>query len=118
MKSIKANKSGESLSAISLMAALADGAIRDAERIHVNSAMTDLSDQERQCVYERVVRKLTSLHSEVLYLQSRELHVRALRIARLICEADGQISETEQRFLQRLEALGALTADTGIRRRG
>ncbi len=100
-------KSKQSLAAISLMAAMADGSIKDAERALVNEAFSGLSEEERGKVYERVLRKQTSISSELAHLDKKEQWEAALSLARQICESDAGVNEKERIFLSRMEAMFA-----------
>jgi len=98
-------KDKQSMAAISLMAAMADGKINDKERALVNSTLAGLSDDERSEVYQRVALRQTSIDSEVAHLAARGRRTEALKLARQICEADEGVNQKEQEFLRRLEAL-------------
>lgn len=97
-------KEKQSMAALSLLAAMADGKVRDNERAIVNHAMDLLSAKERAEVYQRVLSNNTSINSELIQLDLEKQWTEAIEAARKVCEADDGVNAKEQEFLARMEA--------------
>ncbi len=96
-------KEKQSVAALSLMAAMADGEIKDGERALVNHTLVALDDAERGEVLSRVVTRQTSVTSELAQLTTESKWKEALAMAKKICEVDQGVNEREAIFLRQLE---------------
>ena len=92
----------ESLLAICLFAAFADGEKSDTEREHIETLARELGDENVSAVSRRILMGRLSLHSAVAELKTREDRMLAYEMARAVCEAAGSLSSDEQSFLHDL----------------
>lgn len=100
--------SSESLLAICLFAAFADGDQSEEERSHIEALATELGGGEAAAVSRRILMGRLSLDTAAAELQTREQRMLAYEMARAVCEAGGAISANEQTFLQHLRGKLAL----------
>jgi len=98
------NAEAESVAAICLLAALADGSTGADERQRLERVFTLLDDGTHSSVYQRVVMGGTSLEQETANLASDASRQMAYDMAVGVCEADGSTSDAERTFLGELEA--------------
>ncbi len=105
----------ESLLAICLFAAFADGDKSDAERGHIESLADELGGGDVSAVSRRILMGRLSLDAAAAELKTREERMLGYEMARAVCEAGGAISADEQAFLDELRtklALGDTDAKT------
>lgn len=97
----------ESIAAICLLAAMADGTTQDDERARLERVFTLVDDGAHAGVYQRVVMGQTDVAAEAAKLSSAPARTMAYEMAVGVCEADGKTSAVERAFLGNLEtALG------------
>jgi hypothetical protein len=84
--------SSESLLAICLFAAFADGDKSDEERGHIESLARELGGGDVSAVSRRVLMGRLSVDVAVAELKTREDRMLAYELARAVCEAGGSIS--------------------------
>jgi len=109
------HNNSESLLAICLFAAFADGEKTDEERGHIESLARELGGGDVSSVSRRILMGRLSVDAAVGGLETRENRMLAYEMARAVCEAGGSISADEQAFLNDLRnklALGATDAKT------
>jgi uncharacterized membrane protein YebE (DUF533 family) len=96
----------ESVLAVCLMAALADGKKDDAERDRTKQVFESLDPSGDKGayiqVYQRVVLKQATLEQEAAKIGTPEVRALAYEMAVAVCDADGASSPQEQDFLARL----------------
>lgn len=102
MQLTESHPSSESLLAICLFAAFADGDKSDAERGHVESLARELGGGDVSAVSRRILMGRLSVDAAAAELNTREQRMLAYEMARAVCEADGAISTDEQAFLNDL----------------
>jgi uncharacterized protein (DUF697 family)/tellurite resistance protein len=97
----------EALTALCVMAAMADGAKHESERARIQSIFDGLSrsDDSRALAsaYGRVMLKQTSLADEARALESNEARILAYEMAVAVCDADGACTPAEKQFLADLQ---------------
>jgi uncharacterized protein (DUF697 family)/tellurite resistance protein len=101
--------------ALCLLASFADGRKHERERAEIRRVAEGF--QERDAVhlptlYQDVLMKRVTLPSVVAQLKSAESKRLAYEMAVCVCDADGALSDAEQRFL--VEASAALGLDPGV----
>ena len=79
----------EAITALCLMAALADGATSDAERAKLKDVFDGLGIASAPAVYQRVLLKHTDLAAEAAALTSPEARALAYEMAVHVADADG-----------------------------
>jgi uncharacterized protein (DUF697 family)/tellurite resistance protein len=94
--------SAESLLAISLFAAFADGEKSDVERTHIQALAREFGEDEVSAISRRILMGRLSLDSAAAALATRDDRMLAYEIARAVCEAGGGITSDEQDFLNDL----------------
>jgi uncharacterized protein (DUF697 family)/tellurite resistance protein len=105
----------ESLLAICLFAAFADGDKSDDERGHIESLALELGGGDVSAVSRRILMGRLSVDTAAAELKTREDRMLGYEMARAVCEAGGSISADEQAFLNDLRtklALGDTDAKT------
>jgi uncharacterized protein (DUF697 family) len=105
----------ESLLAICLFAAFADGDKSDEERGHIESLARELGGGDVSSVSRRILMGRLSVDAAAAELKTREERMLAYEMARAVCETGGSISTDEQAFLNDLRgklALGDADAKT------
>jgi len=105
----------ESLLAICLFAAFADGDKSDDERAQIESLAGELGGGDVSAVSRRILMGRMSLDAAAADLQTREGRMLGYEMARAVCEAGGSVSADEQAFLNDLRtklALGENEAKT------
>jgi uncharacterized protein (DUF697 family) len=105
----------ESLLAICLFAAFADGDKSDDERAQIEALAGELGDGDVSPVSRRILMGRMSLEDAAAGLQTREGRMLGYEMARAVCEAGGSVSAEEQAFLNDLRirlALGEHDAKT------
>lgn len=103
----------ESITALCLMAALADGTKSDAERAKLKEVFDGLEVASAPAVYQRVLLKKTDLAAEAAALETPEARTLAYEMAVHVCDADGTTTPAEGDFLRNLRrALGLGEAET------
>lgn len=101
----------EALTAICLLAALADGDIDQAERARMEALAKELdaaSDDHAPAsarAFENVTLKRTTVETEAAALDAAGLRMQAYEMAVGICQADGGTSQAERDFLAKLATL-------------
>jgi len=100
--------SSESLLAICLFAAFADGEKSDEERGHIESLARELGGGDVSAVSRRILMGRLSVDAAAAELKTQEERMLAYEMARAVCEAGGSISIDEQAFLNDLRAKLAL----------
>jgi uncharacterized protein (DUF697 family)/tellurite resistance protein len=108
MQSADLHPNHESLLAICLFAAFADGDKSDDERGHIEALSRELGGGDVSAVSRRILMGRLSVDSAVAGLNTREDCMLAYEMARAVCEAGGSISADEQAFLNDLRAKLAL----------
>jgi len=97
---------------LALLAAFADGEKHARERKEIHRIAESLADQagtpDLMTLHQDVLLRRTSLEAAVSQLQEVEHRQLAYEMALCVCEADGQLSEAERRFLDTLKALLAV----------
>jgi uncharacterized protein (DUF697 family)/tellurite resistance protein len=97
----------EAITALCLMAALADGTKSDGERAKLKEVFDGLGIASAPSVYQRVLLKNTDLAAEAAALTSPEARALAYEMAVHVADADGTTTPAEAEFLGRLRnALG------------
>lgn len=94
----------ESLIAICLFAAFADGDKSDEERSHIESLARELGGGDVSSVSRRILMGRLSMDAAAAELKTREDRMLAYEMARAVCDCDGPISADEQAFLNDLRA--------------
>jgi uncharacterized protein (DUF697 family)/tellurite resistance protein len=91
----------ESILTLALMAAFADGAKQDAERVELKRIAESLPHAHVQpsAIYQRVLLKQVTPAQAAAPLQSPELRQLAYEMAVCVCDADGAQSDAEKTFL-------------------
>jgi uncharacterized protein (DUF697 family)/tellurite resistance protein len=103
----------ESILAICLMAALADGSKSDAERARLKEIFDGLGASAAPEVYQRVILRRTDVAQEAAALATAEARTLAYEMAVHVCDADGATTPAEGDFLASLRrALGLAEAQT------
>ncbi|MEO1128162.1 MAG: TerB family tellurite resistance protein [Planctomycetota bacterium] len=97
----------ESVLALCLFAAMADGRKDEAEREHIRSIMDSLDaehidDLDHAGIYRRVLMGGTSIEAEAAKLAEPGPRHFAYEMATAVCDADGQATDAERTFLGRL----------------
>ncbi len=111
----ESHPTSESLLAICLFAAFADGDKSDEERKHVEALASELGGDDASAVSRRILMGRLSLDAAVAELKTREERMLAYEMARAVCEAGGSISPDEQIFLNELRAkLSLVDADAKV----
>ncbi|HYC36482.1 MAG TPA: DUF533 domain-containing protein [Usitatibacter sp.] len=98
---------------LSLLASFADGDKHAREREEIRRIAEGLADDERlhlPTLYQDVLLKRVSLASTAAALTSQESKQLAYEMAVCVCDADGQQSEPERRFLEELRTALGLSA--------
>ena len=108
MQLTESHPANESLLAICLFAAFADGGKSDQERKHIESLALELGGGDVSSVSRRILMGRCSLDAAASELKSREERMLAYEMARAVCEANGSISVDEQTFLDDLRGKLAL----------
>lgn len=108
MQLAETNQNTESLLAICLFAAFADGDKSDEERGHIESLASELGGGDASAVSRRILMGRLSLETAASELKTREERMLAYEMARAVCEAGGSISADEQTFLNDLRIKLAL----------
>ncbi|RPJ33806.1 MAG: DUF533 domain-containing protein [Verrucomicrobiaceae bacterium] len=98
----------ESLLAICLFAAFADGDKNDEERGKIESLARELGGGDVAAVSRRILMGRLSMDAATAGLKTREERMLAYEMARAVCEAGGSISADEQTFLNELRTKLAL----------
>ena len=97
----------EAITAIALMAALADGRTASDEREQIRSLFESLAADNNMPamsqVHQRVILRQTSLGAEAARLKSEPARRMGFEIAVCVADADGAITPAEQSFLDELE---------------
>jgi len=101
----------ESVAAICLLAALADGNKSDAEQERLRRTLVDLGDVDPR-VFERVMTGRTSVEEEARRIGDPSVRSQAYELAVGICNCDGSAGDAEKEFLARLAAALAIPAAT------
>jgi uncharacterized protein (DUF697 family)/tellurite resistance protein len=115
MQLTESHPTSESLLAICLFAAFADGDKSDQERGHIESLARELGGGDVSSVSRRILMGRLSLDAAAAELKTREERMLAYEMARAVCETGGSISADEQAFLNDLRgklALGDVDAKT------
>jgi uncharacterized protein (DUF697 family)/tellurite resistance protein len=102
------NESAESLIAICLFAAFADGEKSEAEREEVARLGAELGSDRVAAVSRQILMGKVRLEAVVAGLTGAHDRMLAYEMARAVCEADGTISAEEKLFLSELGKLLAL----------
>jgi uncharacterized protein (DUF697 family)/tellurite resistance protein len=111
----ESHPTSESLLAICLFAAFADGDKSDEERTHVEALASELGGGDASAVSRRILMGRLSLDAAAAELKTREERMLAYEMARAVCEAGGSISADEQIFLNELRAkLSLVDADAKV----
>jgi uncharacterized protein (DUF697 family)/tellurite resistance protein len=100
--------STESLLAVCLFAAFADGEKSDAEREQIRQMAEELGSEDVAAVSRQILMGKLSLDAACGALVSDEQRMLAYEMARAVCEAGGSISGDEQAFLTQLRTKLAL----------
>jgi uncharacterized protein (DUF697 family) len=100
--------STESLLAVCLFAAFADGEKSDTERGQIQQMAEELGSADVAAVSRQILMGKLSLDAACADLVSNEQRMLAYEMARAVCEAGGSISGDEQVFLSDLKAKLAL----------
>lgn len=97
----------ESIAAICLMAALADGAKAEPERARLKEVFEQLGVSPGVDLYQRVILRRMTLEEAAQPLSTPESRLLAYEMAVCVCDADGGMTDAEHEFLRRLQqALG------------
>jgi len=104
----------QSMAAIALMAALADGTRSDSEREKLRTLFAEIGVGDNSNVYQRVVLRIATLDDEIAKLGD-DIAIResAFEMAVAVCNADGMSSEEEKMFLDHLRIKLKLDASIG-----
>ncbi len=103
----------EAITALCLMAALADGATSDAERAKLKEVFDGLGIASAPAVYQRVLLKQTDLAAEAAALTSPEARALAFEMAVHVADTDGVTTPAEAEFLGSLRrALGLAESES------
>jgi len=102
------NESAESLIAICLFAAFADGEKSEAEREEVARLGAELGSDQVAAVSRQILMGKVRLEAVVAGLTGAQDRMLAYEMARAVCEADGTMSVEEKSFLSELGKLLAL----------
>jgi tellurite resistance protein/uncharacterized protein (DUF697 family) len=94
----------ESIVAICLLAATADGTTTDEERERLERIFQIVDGGSHAAVYRRVLMGDASIIDEAANLQSDAARTMAWEMAVGVCEADGRTTDPEREFLRTLEA--------------
>jgi len=104
---------------LALFAAFADGEKHAREREEIRriaeSLANDAGTPDLMKLYQDVLLRRASLEGAAGMLAEAELRQLAYEMAVCVCEADGQVSEAERRFLDNLKGLLALDAASADR---
>ncbi|MFO0829105.1 MAG: TerB family tellurite resistance protein [Phycisphaerales bacterium] len=109
----------ESIAAICLLAALADGTTSDVERTRLERVFALSGDSNHAEIYRRVVMGATSVDVEASRLSSDEARRTALDMAIGVCDADDATNDAERAFVRRLGAalrIDSSTVEEALRR--
>jgi tellurite resistance protein len=97
----------EALTALCVMAAMADGSKHESERARIQAIFDGLARSEDSralaSAYGRVMLKQTSLADEARALESNEARILAYEMAVAVCDADGACTPAEKQFLADLQ---------------
>ncbi len=104
MQLSQSHPSSESLLAICLFAAFADGDKSEQERGEIESLARELGGDDVSAVSRRILMGRLSLDAAAAELKTRDDRMLAYEMARAVCEAGGAISAAEQVFLDDLRA--------------
>jgi len=103
----------EAITALCLMAALADGTKSDVERAKLKEVFDGLGIASAPAVYQRVLLKNTDLAAEAAALTSPEARALAYEMAVHVADADGTTTPAEAEFLGSLrKALGLAESES------
>lgn len=103
----------EAITALCLMAALADGTKSDVERAKLREVFDGLGIASAPAVYQRVLLKKTDLAAEAATLTSPEARALAYEMAVHVADADGTTTPAEAEFLGSLRrALGLAESES------
>jgi len=103
----------EAITALCLMAALADGATSTAERTKLKEIFDGLGIASAPAVYQRVLLKQTDLAAEAAALTSPEARALAFEMAVHVADTDGATTPAEAEFLGSLRrALGLAESES------
>lgn len=108
MQPADSHPSSDSLLAICLFAAFADGDKSDEERGKIESLADELGGGDVSAVSRRILMGRLSLDAATAGMKTREERMLAYEMARAVCEAGGSISTDEQAFLDELRTRLAL----------
>ncbi len=104
---------------LALFAAFADGEKHAREREEIRRIAESLANEagtpDLMKLYQDVLLRRASLEGAAGMLAEAELRQLAYEMAVCVCEADGQVSEAERRFLDNLKGLLALDAASADR---
>lgn len=102
----------EAVTALCLMAALADGSMSEPERERLKEIFEGLDTPVAPAVYQRVILKKTDVFTEAAALTTSEARTLAYEMAVHVCDADGATTPAEGEFLASLRrALGLAEAE-------
>lgn len=94
---------------LALLAAFADGEKHARERKEIHRIAESLADQagtpDLMTLHQDVLLRRTSMEAAARLLHERAHRQLAYEMALCVCEADGQVSEAERRFLDHLKTL-------------
>ena len=99
----------EAVTALCLMAALADGSTSEAERARLKTIFEGLDAAAAPAVYQRVILKKTDVATEAAALTTPEARTLAYEMAVHVCDADGATTPAEGEFLASLRGALGLT---------
>jgi uncharacterized protein (DUF697 family)/tellurite resistance protein len=101
----------ESVLAIALMAAVADGGKDANERDELKKIADNLELENSALIYQNVIMRKVGLADAVESLDSKELKMFAYEMAVCVCDADDKINEKEKIFLDDLRTTLDLESD-------
>ena len=100
----------ESVAAICLLAAFADGAQSDSERARMRTAMEQLGEVS-DGVFQRVTARRTTLEEEARCINDPVIRQLAYELAVGVCNSDGQTTDGERAFLAQLAGALQITPE-------
>jgi uncharacterized protein (DUF697 family)/tellurite resistance protein len=104
----------ESVGALCVLAAMADGSMADGERIQVRAVFEGLGDGDEAKALASACRRAmlgqTNVEREARNLESIELRRYAFEMAVAVCDADGRLGDAERAFVDRLRRTLGLDA--------
>ncbi|TLD68636.1 DUF533 domain-containing protein [Phragmitibacter flavus] len=104
----------DSLLAICLFAAFADGEKSEVEREEVRRAAVDFGSENLGILSRKILMRKLSLQEVAAGLESSQDKLLAYEMALAVCESDGEVNASEREFLDELKGLLALkTEDAG-----